>query len=82
VEPKTYVAGTKADQTTAEGNSTAGAAAVAGTVAVGAVIGGLLLVTGDAPDLGPTGDFLTLSEYKAQFVTELAVAAPPPVADE
>jgi len=86
VEPKSYVAGTKADQTSDAGSSTNTGAAIAGTVAVGAVIAGLLLVNDSFNvDVGPTGDFKTLSEYKAQFAEEVAVVAPraaPAPADE
>ena len=84
VEPKTYVAGSTADATAAGANSTYGAAAVAGTFAVGAVIAGLLLVKDASTiDLGPTGDFKTLTEYQAQFAAEFkAPAAAPAVADE
>lgn len=72
VEPKSYVAGSSSDKTKAAGNSTVGAAAIAGSVAAGAVIAGLLLINGSNDvDLGPSGDFKTLTEYKAQFTAEI-----------
>lgn len=77
------MAGSTSDQSTAAGNSTAGAAAIAGTVAAGAVLAGLLLVK-DATvvDVGPTGEYLTLTEYKVQFASELRTPeAAPAVAD-
>lgn len=81
VEPKTYVAGSSSDKTTAAGSSTYGAAAIAGSVAVGAVVAGLLLISGsENVDVGPTGDFKSLSEYKSQFVAELSASAPSPLA--
>ena len=86
MEPKSYVAGSSKDQTTDASASTTTGAAVAGTVAAGAVVAGLLLVNSSFnPDVGPTGDFKTLSEYKTQFTAELASAAPaaaPALTDE
>jgi hypothetical protein len=82
VEPKTYVAGSPSDKTSAAGSSTAGAAAIAGSVAIGAVVAGLLLINGsESVDVGPTGDFRSLSEYQAQFVAELK-ASPSTAAQE
>ena len=73
VEPKSYVAGSSRDETEDAGNSTVGAAAIAGTVAAGAFVAGLLLLKDSTDvDLGPTGDFLTLSQYKAQFAAEVS----------
>ena len=79
VEPKQYVGGN-----VAASDSTVGAAAIAGTVAVGAFIAGLILVQGSSVDVGPTGDFLTLTEYKMQFSAEFKTpaAAPAVVAEE
>lgn len=80
VEPRSYVAGSTRDQTKDAGNSTTGAAAIAGTVAVGAFIAGLILLNESSKtDLGPTGEFLTLSQYKAQFASESSAARPAPV---
>ncbi|KAG7672234.1 hypothetical protein Ndes2526B_g06776 [Nannochloris sp. 'desiccata'] len=84
VEPKAYVAGSSKDMTSDAGNSTAGAAAIAGTFAVGAVIGGLLLVKDSAPILEdyPT-EYLTLAEYKAEFAADFKMAsAPTPAINE
>lgn len=76
VEPKSYVAGSSSDKTKAAGNSTVGAAAIAGSVAAGAVIAGLLLINGsNNADVGPSGDFKSLSEYKAQFASEINVSS-------
>ncbi len=84
VEPKQYVAGSSSDKTSAAGQSTAGAAAIAGTVAIGAVVAGLLLINGaETVDVGPTGDFKSLTQYKADFAAELnASAAPSPAVEE
>ena len=84
VEPKAYVAGSSNDKTSDAGSSTAGAAAIAGTFAVGAVVGGLLLVKDVAPILEnyPT-EYLTLAEYKSEFTAEFSsVAAPSPSINE
>lgn len=78
MEPKQYVAGTGGDVTPEAGASTTGAAAVAGSFAVGLVVAGLLLVKDSSTvDVGPVGDFETLSAYKTQFAAELASATPP-----
>jgi hypothetical protein len=78
VEPKAYVAGSSGDKTSDAGSSTVGAAAIAGTFAVGAVVGGLLLVKDSAPILEnyPT-EYLTLAEYKSEFAAEFKMAAAP-----
>lgn len=84
VQPKAYVAGTSEDDTGADGDLTNGAAAIAGTFAVGAVIGGLLLVKDTAPLLEdyPT-EYLTLAEYKSEFAADLkTVSAPSPAINE
>jgi len=84
VQPKVYVAGTAKDDTTADGDLTNGAAAIAGTFAVGAVIGGLLLVKDTAPLLEdyPT-EYLTLAEYKSEFAADFeTVSAPSPAINE
>jgi hypothetical protein len=74
VEPKQYVSGSKTDAAVGAGNETFATASVAGSVAVGAVIAGLLLNSGPASldAVAPTGDFVPLSTYASQFVAELA----------
>lgn len=74
VEPKQYVAGSSADT----GSTSLGIVAFGGVVAVGAIVAGLSLVNeSSSVDVGPTGDFLTLTAYKSQFAAELQSAPSP-----
>ncbi len=77
VEPKSYVAGSSSDN----GSSTVVPAAGLGLVAIAFVAAGLQWVTGStAVDLGPTGDFKALSEYKASFEAEARAGVKAPAA--
>ena len=84
VEPKAYVAGSSSDKTSDAGSSTAGAAAIAGTFAIGAVVGGLLLVKDSSPVLEDYPlEYETLTQYKSDFASEFKmVAAPSPAIAE
>ena len=74
VEPKSYVQGSKNDGTSDAQDSTQGGAAIAGTVAVGAVVAGLILLSGGDPDVvsGPEAGLKPLSEYASQFAQEVS----------
>lgn len=77
VEPKSYVQGSKNDGTSDAQDSTQGGAAIAGTVAVGAVVAGLILLSGGDPDVvsGPEAGLKPLSEYASQFTQEVSISS-------
>jgi hypothetical protein len=89
VEPKSYVQGSQSDGTSDAQTSTQGGAAIGGTVAVGVIVAGIILLNGDSgvntTVSGPEAGLKPLSEYAAQFTSEIAAAAPvaaPSVVDE
>lgn len=80
VEPKSYVQGTNADGTSDAQTSTQGGAAIGGTMAVGVVIAGLILLQGEEELTtvgGPEANLKPLTEYATQFTSEIV---PPPAA--
>jgi hypothetical protein len=71
VEPKSYVQGTSLDETADDGNSTTSSAAIAGTVAAGAIFFGLsTLPASDVVPLEFASEYRTLSEYSQKFASE------------
>lgn len=79
VEPKSYVKGSNTDGTDNSANDTLSLAAVAGTVAAGAIVAGLITISGSFSDEvvpAPSSEYKSLTAYSAQFTAELAAAAP------
>ncbi|KAL4432223.1 hypothetical protein ABPG77_005985 [Micractinium sp. CCAP 211/92] len=82
VEPKSYVAGSSADNTAQGGQTTLLVAGVVAVAAAAVVAGGLLGNSGptELAALAPSDDVKSLSAYAAQFAAE-ATPAPAPIAD-
>lgn len=78
------MAGSKTDSAVGAGNSTFATASVAGSVAVGAIVAGLLLNSGPTTldSIAPAADVASLSQYSAQFASELGLVTAAPTLSE
>lgn len=77
-----YVQGSKADTTDSSPTITL---AIGGFIFAMVAVGAGLIVNSEPTDIkqfAPSGEYKSLSEYKAQFAAELAPAAAPAVVDE